>query len=359
MEFKEYSIEDFAKNSFFIRWIKHPDDDSDWFWQNFLKEHPSKQSDVQKAKSIVLALKFEADTLQPDEQLAMRTRLLMIIQSDREKQKDFIKNTGTDKSRKLFQYLKYAALIIVTVGSGYLLTLISKKDTNSILAHADVKTEESHQTLRGQKLALTLLDGTKVWLNSNSHLTYSTDFNEGEYREVFLDGEGLFDVAHNPEKPFIVRTSRLDIHVLGTSFNVKSYSDDATIETTLIRGKVSINKILDNGDGSLLLKPNQRAIFEKQTNTLNVEQVVAVNASLWRDNRLVFDETPLSEVIKQLERRFNTHFIIEDKSSLSCKLTADIDIESLEDVMSLLTLTHKIDYTITKDTVLIKGNFCH
>src|SRR5690606_22071977 len=89
---------------------------------------------------------------------------------------------------------------------------------------------------RGQKSVMLLEDGTKVWLNADSKLTYSRNFAQGDLREVFLDGEAFFEVVSNPQKPFVVHTSALNIKVLGTSFNVKSYSDDSRIETTLVEG---------------------------------------------------------------------------------------------------------------------------
>src|SRR5690606_37889089 len=87
---------------------------------------------------------------------------------------------------------------------------------------------------------LFLADGTKVWLNAASRISYGKNFGNGALRDVYLDGEAFFDVAHDPDKPFIVHTSSIQIKVLGTSFNVRSYAEDNTIETTLVQGKVRI-----------------------------------------------------------------------------------------------------------------------
>src|SRR5690606_980681 len=126
-----------------------------------------------------------------------------------------------------------------------------------------------------------------------------------------------------------VHTRELDIKVLGTSFNVKSYEEDTQVETTLVRGKVEIDKRTETARDAqkVILRPNQKATFSKESLDINVEEVVADEAVAWRRDRLVFRSEPLSEVIKQLGRWYNVNIHVENPEDLSCPLTANIEKE--------------------------------
>lgn len=253
-------------------------------------------------------------------------------------------------------FLKVAAAVAILLVSSFSILYLSKSDKkSSVLSPPSILTIK--KTTGGEGRVVILPDGTKVWINKNSELLYPSEFT-GPTRQVSLNGEAYFDVTPNPSKPFIVLVSTLSIKVLGTAFNVKSYMGDKTIETTLIHGKVSINKA-DNVKGeSLILKPNERAIFSKAANSINVEQVLTEKITSWRSDKLVFDEMPFVEVIDQLERWYNVKIFTEDGSELSCKLNAELEREPLTEVMELLATTHNISYKIDGDKVYIKGSLC-
>ena len=128
-------------------------------------------------------------------------------------------------------------------------------------------------------------------LNAASRISYLREFDHGATRDVYLEGEAFFEVAHRDNQPFIVHTSSLRIKVLGTSFNVKSYSEEETIETTLIQGKVRIEQSDSSGNriGDIELKPNQRAVFNKQSKVIDVREVPETSSEAWKQNEMVFD----------------------------------------------------------------------
>jgi ferric-dicitrate binding protein FerR (iron transport regulator) len=157
-----------------------------------------------------------------------------------------------------------------------------------------------------------------------------------------------------------VHTSDLSIKVLGTSFNVKSYEDDGKIETTLVEGKVEIDNSPDfnEGDTKVILRPNQKATFSKESREIDIKEVAVTEAVAWRDDQLVFKSESFSEVIKELERWYNVKIHVENSEYLSCPLTATVDEESLEEILDFLAVTHKISFTISGQDVYIKGSIC-
>lgn len=151
---------------------------------------------------------------------------------------------------------------------------------------------------KGGQYKLVLSDGTRVWLNAESSLTYSTLFT-GSERRVALTGEGYFEVAKNKEKPFIVEAAGNTIKVLGTHFNINSYGDEQVFTTTLIEGSVQIT----NGSSKRILKPGQQARVTE--NRMEVVPVNVEDAIAWKDGEFVFRNTPVTAITKQLARWYS------------------------------------------------------
>ena len=240
---------------------------------------------------------------------------------------------------------------------------------------------------KGSKTEMVLADGSKVWLNAGSVLKYGTDFNKTN-REVFLDGEAYFDVAKNKNKPFLVRTSKLTLRVLGTSFNVKSYSEENTIETTLIRGSVKVEKSeMDGSISNYLLKPNQKAIFNKTVGDIkfydlsdkkSIKKIVEV-ASVpnlpiktqnsieplsalvekdisWKDGYfLVFDET-LESIMIKVGRRFDINIEFKNQAIKKLRYSGKIKESTPEQILEALKITSPIEYEMKGKQVEIWEN---
>lgn len=365
MNYERFSASEYAVDSFFIRWVKDNDAEADWFWQAFMKEHPEKITDIEEARKLVLRMSFRKDELSPEAFDSMRNRFVLSLQATIEQEKESIDDhiSHESNSSRAFLWMKIAAAIAIPLICVALFmtfrTSSADKDFLSVAKTFDGVETEQRTNPRGQKSLLQLSDGTKVWLNADSRLTYAKDFEGKAQRDVYLEGEAFFDVAHDAAHPFRVHTSGITIKVLGTSFNVKSYNDDASIETTLIRGKVSINKEgAGPTDGNVVLKPNQRAIYQKQTKSLNIEEVMAERSTLWRYDQLIFDETPLSDVVLQLERWYDVKIHLQEGDNLQCRLTADLGKESLEEVLNLLSTSQQITYTQKGKDVFITGMLC-
>jgi len=209
----------------------------------------------------------------------------------------------------------------------------------------------------GARTVVQLSDGTEVHLNYGSKIKYPRDF-EGDTRELTLSGEGFFNVAHNPKRPFVVKTKRLNIKALGTKFNVLAYPDDDFVGTTLIEGKVVVEQSTKNGQpkriGSLV--PGQHVNYNVNTGIIsstegNVEKYIA-----WKDGLLVFDNASIREVAERLERMFNVEIVVASEIKDFTYTVKFID-ESISQILDLITKATPVKYKILAREKLPDGTY--
>lgn len=211
----------------------------------------------------------------------------------------------------------------------------------------------------GEQRELILPDGSKVWLNCESAITYPETF-AGHDRKISMKGEAFFAVAKNPAKPFIVAFDKYYTKVLGTSFNIKSYGEDAQHYVTVIEGKVAVGKI--NGEKLqqyTTLSPDESVTFS--TGSGNYEKSAipgTANIVAWKKGEIRFLETPLPTVITELERWYNADLVLEQKTGDKApSFTIIINPQtSLDDVLKILSMTNKISYRKINDKILITPN---
>ena len=155
---------------------------------------------------------------------------------------------------------------------------------------------------KGSEFKIVLGDGTQVWMNAQTKLSYPESF-QGERREVFLAGEAYFEVAYDVEKPFVVKTADMGITVLGTSFNVKAYPEDEYVITTLVTGSVSQEYIKSGKE--VVLSPSDQAIYTKSNGVLKVGQVDVNESISWKDGRIILKDCSLKEIFRELVRWYD------------------------------------------------------
>jgi ferric-dicitrate binding protein FerR (iron transport regulator) len=253
----------------------------------------------------------------------------------------------TNEKLSSLRWYRYAAAVIVLAGIFFL--------------GKDRIIYKYSRTAFGEVRRIELPDKSTVVLNANSVLRVPR-FGFGKTsREVYLNGEAFFDVVGNPSKPFILHTSAINITVLGTAFNVKSYEDDERIETTLIEGKVVIEKTLEKNltMETLELLPDQQATFDKKNRQIIVEAIDRASEVAWLSGSLVFENETFSEIIKDLERRYGVKIIVNDKSSLQCRFSTRIERESLAEVLKLFSLSGDAKFQFNADRVLVEGRLCN
>ena len=190
---------------------------------------------------------------------------------------------------------------------------------------------------RGGEYQLTLSDGTRVWLNAETELKYPVAF-VGEGREVMLKGEAYFEVAKNVSRPFVVKTEQLDIKVLGTSFNMKSYPSE-TQQVTLVQGKVEVRV----GNYSRKLQPGEQLNYSSEGPEIRNVDVKAYTA--WKDRRFVFNDDLLEEVIHKLGRWYDVEFFLRDAEVRKIRFTGNLPkYRNLDQVLNKLELTTHIRF---------------
>lgn len=208
-----------------------------------------------------------------------------------------------------------------------------------------------YTTNRGERAKITLSDGTQIWLNAASTLKYPTEF-KGDTREVYLTGEAFFDVAKDKAHPFIIHTDKMDTKVVGTSFNVQAYPDQLKQEVAVLTGKVNVKSTVT--DENIYVTPGQKVVLNEHNNKLHAYSGVPKSTvSLWRKNILVFEETPLPEVIATLNRNYNVAIKVENKNLNNLKISAYFKALPADQVIDLVcnivNATYKLDegvYTI-------------
>lgn len=201
----------------------------------------------------------------------------------------------------------------------------------------------------GQKANLTLPDGTKVWLNSATHLSYDAEYNKSD-RKIYLDGEAYFEVAKNKDKRFIVCCNDLEIEALGTTFDVKGYCDDHSVTTLLAEGSVKVSNKTD----VTLLKPGEKVEYHKNKQTFTKSPISDMREiDFWRNNMLIFNSSSLAEIATTLERMYGVKVVFDSEKLKNVLFSGTIRNSSLHNVFYIISLTYPLTYELEGDTVRI------
>ncbi|GAB7087169.1 FecR family protein [Marinifilum fragile] len=203
----------------------------------------------------------------------------------------------------------------------------------------------------GGEYQLTLADGTRVWLNSDSEIKYPVQFSEVQ-RKVWIAGEVYFDVAHNKQKPFIVDVKDIEIEVLGTEFNVEAYHDQNTITTSLIEGSVKLRK----NNESVIIAPDQQAIISKDENHFFVRDVDASMYALWKDGVFYFKEASLGTIMEKLERWYNVKVFFMNQSVINKRFSVEVKrYEDINEILDIISKTGKVNFEIKSNIITVKN----
>ncbi len=364
----------YIENINFIAWVFQPNIELEEWWSQFETEHPEEKRNIQLARKVLMKFRTTNNELTESEKILLFSKVLKQVE---EKQ-----NSGKAK-RVVFDLIKYAAIALLFFSIGALLfykpnhfdlqnyaqkfmepisgssaklirangeditltdeksivqyqtdgKLVVNKDTINVDQSKPARNLAMNQLIipYGKTSEILLPDRTKVFLNAGSRLIYPENFS-GETREVYLVGEGFFEVEHDVNHPFIVMVGDLRIKVLGTRFNVSAYPADNVIETVLAEGKVSLGQN-DAGffDKATDLVPNQMASFDKTTKMTDVKTVETDNYTLWTAGILKFESTDLNRILKQVERFYNVRFHISDQLLGGLRISGKLELNEDKD----------------------------
>jgi transmembrane sensor len=246
-----------------------------------------------------------------------------------------------------------AAAVITLAIAGYV-WIVMKKQTVSrpLIVHED----STRPALYSGKQVVDLPDGTRVILNENSELSYSKSFCLSN-REVTLVGEASFDVTHDPSRPFIVRTGKVNTKVLGTAFNINAYPEQNEITVTVIRGLVEV------GDDQKVygkISPDQQMAVNTTTYDFVRINTKAEEEIAWQSNFLILDDVSLEEAATAISKKFQVNISFENPALKACKFYGSfLNDENLTDILNMMSPVLHIDYKIENGNVIISGKGCN
>lgn len=247
----------------------------------------------------------------------------------------------------LTQVFKVAAMLLITFGLGWASQFISFTKNQS----AEIKMQEIFVP-KGQVNQVFLADGTRIWINSETHLTAPSVFASKE-RVVKLSGEAFFEVAKDKNRPFKVEVNGQQIEVLGTTFNVRAYNNSNEIETTLESGQIR----LQIGEKTATLNPGEQSVYDKITDKLFIGKVDPTTFSSWKDGRYEFHNKNLNEVFRVIERWYDVEITADSTYFKGMHFSGVIKRnKDAKHFLNLLNHSVPITYTINQDKIQITHN---
>ncbi|MEI6678726.1 MAG: FecR domain-containing protein [Mariniphaga sp.] len=255
-----------------------------------------------------------------------------------------------EQSLRINAVLKYAAIVFVAFIAGNLLKPLITADVEKEIRYSEIKVPY------GQMSQITLSDGTKIWMNSGTILRYPEQF-AANNRTITIDGEAYFEVTQMDYSPFTVKTADMKVQVLGTSFNLSAYKDDASTSVTLVEGKVAIQ----NNSGNIIVQlvPGQMGTKNRNVSTVAIQNVETSSYKAWTEGKIYFDDESLDKIAAKLDRWYNVEISFANQKLKSHRFTGTIlrnkpvdQIMQALELLSPITFTHKIN-TTGKDEITI------
>jgi ferric-dicitrate binding protein FerR (iron transport regulator) len=335
---------------------------------NYFIEHPEEKK---IADHILSFWKGKSDSLDITDEMEEERFHLILDAEEEENTNSFAPVRKINRNQYAWLYVAASVILILGIGFLFKKKLEDKSSLPNNLQQVSVKP--------GSKSKIILPDGTVVRLNGSSKLSYHKDFNKN-VREVDLEGEAYFDVTKDAAHPFIVHTSNIDIRVLGTIFNVKSYDQDPTIEATLLRGSIEVYTKDDPSAPKVILKPNEKLVFRKDKEDDLASQKNKTNDSLkkyeagqdisistlsanrpdslkeetsWLYNRLVINGDDFNKLAAKFERWYGVKINILSKDLEKYHFNGIFENETIEQALNALQLTVKFHYKINDEVVEI------
>ena len=247
------------------------------------------------------------------------------------------------KEKIHIQILRYAALFLLPISLAWGVSVYMDKNSGLVLETIHVMGDHTNSQI-------TLDDSTKVYLSANSSISYPKHFSK-DTREVKLKGEAFFEVAKENERPFIVITDQQTVRVIGTSFNVRAFDDEPIIETTLVEGSVELSA----KGNTILIKPGEQVSISKETGALNIKDTDINTFMSWKTGKYVFRDYPFEEILKVLEKGFDTDIQVKNDQLKKRLYTMRFDKgESLEKIIDLIRIEGKFNYYYENGVLIIE-----
>jgi ferric-dicitrate binding protein FerR (iron transport regulator) len=359
-DYPDFDASNLAQDELFVRWVKHPTPELENWWAAWLAEHPDKEEELKEARRMVLAVLSEPERFPSEHQKEMMW--------NRVQREIWLQQKPSVWHNNL---LRIAALLVISGGLSYFAFLYTNKDDSKAqMAQANTPAAEYSERVNNSAypLKMILSDGSSIVLQPNSSLRYPQSFNS-DSREVYLEGEALFDIARDPHKPFLVYANELVTKVLGTSFSVRAYEDEPNVIVEVRSGKVSVFaqptgsevKKSDNPRREgLVLSPNQQAVYSREDARLT--KSLFENPSLLipeeEQRNFEFVDAKMRDVFAALEKAYGVEIVYDEEIMNGCFLNASLTDESFETKLSLICKAVNATYEIMDTHIIVYGRGC-
>ncbi len=328
-------VEELVSDVTFQNWVNRNNSKDKKFWDDWLLQHPEQAKEVEIASSLILGLSFKKTKDLSTQEIKIRFEQLNKRIKEDELQ--------TNSYFKWSLWYRVAAVFIGIVVLGFILWQYNSNPYNS-----------TYETDFGKIANITLPDGSEVMLNANSKLKISKGWAKGKTREVWLQGEAFFKVnkqlnlqTNKKEAGFVkfmVHTSELTIEVIGTQFNVHNRRGETQV--ALSTGKIKLSKTGSTDTTNMLMVPGELVKLSKKSQHFNKQEIDVKAYTSWTENKLVFDNTPLSDIVHVFEDNYGLTVHIKERDLNARKLTGEISVDSAEDLIK--ALEKSLNITITR-----------
>lgn len=370
-QYKNYGTEDFVWDTFFRLWVLSPNREINLAWSRWLEENPEMSSVILEAKSIVRSLQIKEPEIS-NEEIDQIIRQI-ITKTENITDEDTV-TTNPVKPFYKVRWLVAAASVLVTLGVGIVaFSTYSKKNLSlsetytALLPQKDDAFFTTTNTTASSQV-LQLEDGTKITIAPKATIKYPKVF-ENKLREVTLTGEAFFEVAKDPQRPFLVYANGLVTKVLGTSFIIKADSESPEVSVEVKTGRVSVFSQSDPGSGKkiknhelegIILSPNQKVIYAREelrmVKTLVEEPQIIVPQS--QIPHFEFEDTPMSEVFSAVAKAYGIEILYDEDLMSKCPLTATLENQSLHDKLTIICKAVEANYEILDGQIVVHGAGC-
>ena len=345
--YNNHTIEDFAQDTYFQKWVKNPDEECEAFWSDWLSDNSNRIFEIDEAADLVHSLRFKETNIAEENIISLWSNISMNINNEKRI------SHHHENNRPYSLLLKIAASLIPLFVIGYLFFTNHEQGGKGVSFSTKTSTIKKENP-NGKKTQFTLPDGTRVFLNSNSKLSYSSQFNEEIVRRVKLKGEAFFMVKRDTLRPFIIESGDLQTQVLGTAFNVRAFDDEENIFVAVEEGKVRLqNKRKDEHGEVLILEENDLGVFKKKNQSLKRERLEGSEVFDWRNGVIHFQKANFKEIKKTLEQWYGVSFVINRNIDSKKDFTGSYANKPLRTVLDGLQFVYDFDYNIKNKTITI------
>ena len=366
-DFRLYDISDFVIDEDFIRWVHEQREEDNLFWDTWLQQHPDKHLVIATARRIVASIQFQQSHIneaQVEQEVSRLMNTITTQQMQQEPEPEMTIGVGFK------WWYAAAALLLCVTGTWYFYSRDSREQPYAYSSMVAAKQLIEHTNTSQKPLVLKLPDGSQVTLGPKSRISYAHTFvsadtaRNGAVRDVYLLGEAFFEVTKNPHRPFRVFANEIVTKVLGTSFTIRSFDKDTTIQVTVRTGKVSVYAqaatLASSKMSEIILTPNQQLVYERtgakfQKVLLN-NPIMIVPPAVERS--LVYDDAPLDKVFGDLSKVYGINIVFDSDLLKKCTVTADLSNEPFYQKLSLICGAIDARYELIDGQVVIESTGC-